>query len=485
MHDPFVFRRQLALRILGLVGAGVTSLAACTGGGAAGSGGAASAASTGSASSSTAHAGTGGTLGASTTGGTGGMGGLVLFDASIGSGGSGGSAVPTEHSCFDWPPDGGFPMAPDASADAGPMLPFEAGVPTDACPTDTELVIYEIIGNACTINGWDPYAIVSGPTRNVSNQCCYVMDLRLCLGGGRPYLVDDEACLAALRRGEGSWGEASGRPGCDGLTVEVRAALARAWAEDALREHASVASFSRFSLELLAVGAPAGLVEQAHRAALDEIRHAELCFALASGYAGEALAPGPFPLGDGALATRSLAALAASTVKEGCIGETVAAVAAAEQLARATDPAVRAALEQIAADEARHAELAWRTVAWAVQTGGGEVRAAVARAFYDGGAETPPNPPGVGRDVLGDPAGVGRDVMGDPAGVGRDVLGDPAGVDRHVLEAHGRLDAATMARVVASALVDVVGPSARALLGAPAVAPAGRAGARVDEGSAA
>ncbi len=77
----------------------------------------------------------------------------------------------------------------------------------------------------------------------------------------------------------------------------------------------------------------------------------------------------------------SLARLAVSTLKEGCIGETVAAVIAAEQLARATDPAVRAALAGIAADEARHAELAWRTVAWAMDTGGPAVREAVDAAL--------------------------------------------------------------------------------------------------------
>jgi hypothetical protein len=440
MYDPRLFRRRLALRILGLVG--VASAAACTGGGgdaptnaASGAGAATSSTVTGA----TKHAGAGGAIVAGTTGGTGGGGGLV-FDASIGSGGSGGGDVPTEHACFAWPPDGGYPMAPDAGGDAGPMLPFDAGPPTDACPTDLSLIIYEIIGNSCVNGGWDPYALVSGPTRDANNQCCYVVDLRLCVGGGRPYLMEDRACLSALARGAEGWaparvddGRAAGVPR-DGLTAETRAALADAWAGDALREHASVASFSRFSLELLAVGAPASLVEQAHRAALDEIRHAELCFALASGYAGEALAPGPFPLGDEMRLGASLAELAASTVKEGCVGEKVAAVTAAEQLARATDPEVRAALERIAADEARHAELAWRTVAWALQAGGSPVRAAVARAFVEA-------------------------LAGLAGGV------EAAGGGGSGLESHGRLDAATAARVATSALVEVVGPAAKALLG--------------------
>ena len=172
----------------------------------------------------------------------------------------------------------------------------------------------------------------------------------------------------------------------------------------------------------------------AHRAALDEIEHARLSFALASGYAGEAVAPGPFPLGGEIHVGPRLADLAASTVREGCVGETLAAVVAAEQLARATDPAVRAALARIAEDEARHAELAWKTVAWAVREGGGEVRAAVEQAF---------------RAALG--GGVAPAVVGAASSAS--------------LEAHGRLDAATLARMAAVAKAEIVAPSAAALLG--------------------
>jgi hypothetical protein len=198
-------------------------------------------------------------------------------------------------------------------------------------------------------------------------------------------------------------------------------------------EHASVASFARFSLALLAAGAPADLVELAHAAALDEVRHAQLCFRLAAAYAGEEIAPGPFPLGADVPVGSGLAALAASTVKEGCVGETVAAMVAAEQLARATDPAVQAALRHIPDDEARHAELAWRTVAWAVRAGGSDVRAAVEQAFLSAFAE-----------------------YGAAPAV--------ATAGSRAMEAHGRLDAATAERVVASALADVVAPAARALL---------------------
>src|SRR5262249_8650748 len=148
----------------------------------------------------------------------------------------------------------------------------------------------------------------------------------------------------------------------------------------------------RFALELLAAGAPASLVEAAHRAALDEVRHARLCLGLASAYAGAPLGPAPFPFDgrvEGSADPADNSAPAArggrggEALTEGCVGETLAAALAMEQLGRAEDPAVRAALAIIAEDEARHAELAWRAVAWAVRAGGERVRAAVAQALAE------------------------------------------------------------------------------------------------------
>jgi hypothetical protein len=195
-----------------------------------------------------------------------------------------------------------------------------------------------------------------------------------------------------------------------------------------------VASFARFSLALIAAGAPAELVELAHRAALDEVRHAQSCFALAAAYAGEDFAPGPFPLVAEPQVGASLADLAVSTFAEGCVGETVAAVVAAERLARATDPAVQVVLAQIVDDEARHAELAWKTVTWAVQVGGSEVRSALRQALCAALAGCGPEPP--------------VEAVASPA-----------------MEAHGWLDPRTEARIVASAMTGVVTPAACALLG--------------------
>lgn len=144
-----------------------------------------------------------------------------------------------------------------------------------------------------------------------------------------------------------------------------------------------MASFARFALELMGAGAPAELIEDAQRASLDEIVHARLCFSLASGFAGKALGPSALRVKDAEL-DRGLPELAVAVLREGAVGETLAAALAREQLALAGDALCREGLEVIARDEAAHALLAWRFLRYAVDRGGQQVveslRAAAAAA---------------------------------------------------------------------------------------------------------
>jgi hypothetical protein len=133
-----------------------------------------------------------------------------------------------------------------------------------------------------------------------------------------------------------------------------------------LLEHASIAAFARFSLELLALGAPAELVADTTSAMADETRHATLCFSFASAYRGTEVGPGPLVVGD-CLAAPTLETVVRTALLEGSIGETVAAAEAGELARSATDPVVRDALELIARDETRHAALAYRFVRWALE----------------------------------------------------------------------------------------------------------------------
>lgn len=227
-------------------------------------------------------------------------------------------------------------------------------------------------------------SIVSGPFQDENGQCCYEVTTEFC-GVGRPLRIDGAPVTAPLKLSADSretrWIEAISDIGVDSLSAADRDNLARAWEQDGLLEHASVASFARFSIELMSFAAPADLVALAHEAALDEIRHARACFALASAYRGTPVAPTALPVPGALPLATSLAALARAAVEEGVIGETLASLMAAEEASLTEDPVVRGALEGIAADEARHAELAVRAVVWAMKTGGIEVRTAVTEAF--------------------------------------------------------------------------------------------------------
>lgn len=185
---------------------------------------------------------------------------------------------------------------------------------------------------------------------------------------GRPFLVagTHRTADAAVSR---DWLGDGITPCLDGLSPELLDALAAHWSEVALMEHASIAAFARFALQLLALGAPPELLVETHDAMRDETRHATLAFALASAYGRRDIGPGPLAI-DGALDEGTPTDILRMVVREGCIGETVAAIEAAEAAEHATDPVVKAVLEQIATDEQRHAELAWRYVAWALEGDG-------------------------------------------------------------------------------------------------------------------
>lgn len=256
----------------------------------------------------------------------------------------------------------------------------------DQCMTDADCPQ----GGAC--------ALIDGH-RACTNAICVI---------GRPFLVEGEERTAPEIARE-DWQAAGWAPRVEGLDAADREALAAHWARAGRMEHASVAAFARFALQLLALGAPPELVRDTQAAMADETEHAAICFALSSAYAGRGVGPGPLSIA-GALTDSDPAAILVTAFREGCVGETVASLEAAEAAARAVDPVVRRALERIAADEARHAELAWRFLAWALRRDPSLRAAAEAelRAAQAASCVAAPEVAGGGRDLLA------HGVVGDP-----------------------------------------------------------------------
>ncbi len=183
---------------------------------------------------------------------------------------------------------------------------------------------------------------------------------------GRPFLVDDTPRLAPLQASSAWTTLAVSGPQVERLGWYERAELSRHWARLGQMEHASIAAFARFQLQLLALGAPLALVEACTCAMADETEHAKLCFSIAQAYAGHEVGPGPLDVA-GSVTAVSLAGVVDLVIAEGCFGETSAVLEALELAETSDDAFVQAVHLRIADDEQRHAELAFKFVRWALE----------------------------------------------------------------------------------------------------------------------
>lgn len=281
----------------------------------------------------------------------------------------------------------------------------------DACRVDAQCAD----GTACVLDGPNASWACLGTT-------CAI---------GRPLLVDGEARVSeATPRAD--WLASGVAITAGDLSRAARARAADHWLQVAALEHASVASFARFTLELLAIGAPADLLAAAQRAARDEVEHARLAYAVAASYSGVERGPGPLDLTAVTLRADRRSMIAA-LIAEGAVGESLGVAEAIELCTLATDPALRRVLARVAADEQRHAELAFRTLAYLLCGADDETRRFASRCFEEAiaAASRDPEVPGA------------------------------------ALPEHGVLGAAALGAVRRRALAEVVAPCAAALLAAP------------------
>jgi hypothetical protein len=146
------------------------------------------------------------------------------------------------------------------------------------------------------------------------------------------------------------------RAGLDFWTSSIARELSAA----AHLEGAAVFAFEALERELVAHGAPPGLVSRARRAQADERRHHRSMSRLArrSGGIVPSVEVDPVPV-------RTLFEVALENAVEGCVRESYGAAVAAYQGEWATDPAVRRTMRAIAVDEAEHASLGWAVDRWA------------------------------------------------------------------------------------------------------------------------
>jgi hypothetical protein len=140
------------------------------------------------------------------------------------------------------------------------------------------------------------------------------------------------------------------------------------WAErmcaSALEEHASIAAFARTLCELMALGAPLWLLDATEQALADEVRHARETFAWVARLGGGQAAPAMLREATSPFRADGAEGLFRDVFRGGAIGETLAATRADQESAHAPLPELGAFYGQLAHDEARHAALAFQTLAW-------------------------------------------------------------------------------------------------------------------------
>ena len=126
-----------------------------------------------------------------------------------------------------------------------------------------------------------------------------------------------------------------------------------------------MASFARNTIQLLTLGSPSELLVASQQAGIDEINHAKISYDIASANTGLKLAPGPLDIQE-SMKKLDVMSVVRSIIREGCVGETLAAVEARVRGHVTDDPYIKTSLLQIAEEETNHAQLAWDTIEWVV-----------------------------------------------------------------------------------------------------------------------
>lgn len=248
-------------------------------------------------------------------------------------------------------------------------VPLDDVFLTEVCGDDIELVKLKSDGKRRESAG-----VTIGPV------CCYTVEVVDHNPGadcviGRPFFEGERTKVAPIAL-------AAAPIDAPSSSIAGSDARAAAWARAGAAEHASVAAFSRLSLQLLRLGAPLELLEGVQTAALEEVQHAKACWNLAEQLCGQAIQVGEFPFGSAVDVNTTLADLAYAAVREGCLAETLGACVVQAVAPLAADDA-RTALGRLGDDEARHAVLSFRIVSWALQVGGPDVERAVRSALAE------------------------------------------------------------------------------------------------------
>jgi hypothetical protein len=150
------------------------------------------------------------------------------------------------------------------------------------------------------------------------------------------------------------------------LSESERALVAETWTFRAHAERSATLRFERLARELRQSGAPSVVIDLAETAVTDELRHAELCDAVAQAYSQEGSVhecdlAAPAPLGPPGLGEQDR--LLFEVVAFCCFTETLNTAMLVETLKGVRETKIRATVQEILKDEVQHSRLGWAHLA--------------------------------------------------------------------------------------------------------------------------
>jgi hypothetical protein len=134
------------------------------------------------------------------------------------------------------------------------------------------------------------------------------------------------------------------------------------WTARMASEHASARVFGMLVGQMMRANLPAAETRRVAAMAEQELDHGVLCARVLAALGGEPLTELPRldPVPDHADASSPLEAVLRNVISVGCCSETVAVALVGSERVAAGPPAVRRVLDQILADEIKHARFGWR-----------------------------------------------------------------------------------------------------------------------------
>lgn len=151
---------------------------------------------------------------------------------------------------------------------------------------------------------------------------------------------------------------------CERYDPAVCSIARETWRGRMVNEHRSSSVFAALVPQLIEASVTVDAQTAALRMGMDEIHHAVLCGRVLTAFGGDptAQAEGELPVMPRHPGTSPIERVMRNVMFVGCLSETVAVALVGEERELATEPMVRAALDQILSDEVQHARYGWAFV---------------------------------------------------------------------------------------------------------------------------